>query len=369
MTRAIALFVLLTVPGVAQTLLSAQPTPANAQTGVSVNAQTGVSVLHDYIAALEHLHALLTARQFAEAKAEALRLKGAKIAWAGGTIFADDSLLDAVAATTRTDRQLLLRLETTIAEIRGSEARTSTPADPKLLRQVAKEQEVAHLVPGGEVTTKVNAEIPFLERIATAIEDMLRWIGEKIEKLLDWLLDLFPRRQPGLRGATAGMRGIVWVVVALIVLIVALLAWNVARRTRRATAVVEASEPFGSKRDEDPLSRGATEWERYAAQLAAAGRHREAIRAWYHAVLVTSYSAGVLHFRKGRTNWEYVATLAPSLAWRPEMIGLTRRFEREWYGADESSREALDECSASAKLILEALRNTAFQALRERGAA
>jgi hypothetical protein len=125
--------------------------------------------------------------------------------------------------------------------------------------------------------------------------------------------------------------------------------------------VVGTSVPFGSKRDEDPLSRGAMEWERYAIQLAAAGRFREAIRAWYHAVLVTCYAAGVLHFRKGRTNWEYVATLAPSLPWRPEMIRLTRRFEREWYGSDESTLGALDDCGASARAILESV--------RERGAA
>jgi hypothetical protein len=73
-------------------------------------------------------------------------------------------------------------------------------------------------------------------------------------------------------------------------------------------------------------------------------------------VLVTCYSAGALHFRKGRTNWEYVATLPPSVPWRPEMIELTRRFEQEWYGSDASSDEALDECSASAKRILEAVR-------------
>lgn len=340
MTRAISFLLLLTV----------------------VSQAAGQSATVDtYVASLEHLHELLSARQFAEAKAEALQLKGAKISWSGGTILADDSLLDAIAATTHNDPRLLLRIESTVAEVRASGALASTPPDPKLLRQVAAEQEVPHLVPGGEITTTVNAEIPFLERIATAIGDMLEWIGEKLGKFLDWLIDLFPRSRGGRAGATFGMRGIVWVVVALIVLIVVLLAWTVARRSKRANPVVETSEPFGSKRDEDPFSRGATEWERYAAQLAAAGRHREAIRAWYHAVLVTSYAAGVLHFRKGRTNWEYVATLSPSLPWRPEMIGLTQRFEREWYGADESSREALDECSASAMAILESL--------RERGAA
>lgn len=340
MTRAVAFVVLLTL---------------------AVSAAGQATTLSAYAGALERLHERLTARQYAEAKAEALQLKGVQVSWPGGTFRADDALLDEIAAASGTDRALLLRIEATVAELRAADARKGETPDPKLLRQVAAEQDVPHLVPGGEITTKVHAEIPFFERIATAIEDILAWIGEKLEKLIDWLLDLLPRSHRGGPGATAGMRGIVWFLVALIVLVVGVLAWTVARRTKGAAADAGTSVPFGSRRDDDPLSRGATEWERYAAQLAAAGRHREAIRAWYHAVLVTSYSAGILQFRKGRTNWEYVATLPPSLPWRPEMISLTRRFEREWYGADESGREALEECREQAAVILESL--------RERGAA
>ena len=103
------------------------------------------------------------------------------------------------------------------------------------------------------------------------------------------------------------------------IIVLVILAFEVVRRSRaRQTEPVMASEPLSSKRDEDPLSRGASEWERYAAQLAAAGRLREAIRAWYHAVLVTLYGANILHYRKGRTNWEYVAGLAPAQLCRCE---------------------------------------------------
>jgi hypothetical protein len=214
---------------------------------------------------------------------------------------------------------------------------------------------VPELAPGGEVATKVDADLPLLERIAKSIGEMLEWLGEKIRQFLDWLRDLFPNvKRDG--GATFGMRWIVIAVVALIVIALIILAIEVTRRSKRAKKEIPTSEPISSRRDEDPLSRGASEWERYAAQLAAAGRYREAIRAWYHAVLVTCYSAGVLHFRKGRTNWEYVSLLSPSLAWRPELIQLTRRFEREWYGADESTSEALDECSDRARGILDAIR-------------
>jgi hypothetical protein len=321
--------------------------------------------LDDYVAGLTRIRTLLAANQIAEAKSEAAKLSGAEIVWSGGRMHADDSLLGAIAKTARADRQLLLRIDTTLDAIRESGAMKSGRVDPKLLQRVAAEQDVPELAPGGEVTTNIKADVPLLERIATSIADAFHWLSDKIAKILDWLIDLFPRSESGGRSVTAGIQKIVYAVVAVIVILIVVLAISVARRSKRGTAVVETSAPFGSKRDEDPLSRGANEWERYAAQLGAAGRYREAIRAWYHAVLVTCYSAGVLHFRKGRTNWEYVATLAPSLAWRAEMIQLTRRFEREWYGSDESMREALDDCSGRARGILDHLRSN----IRERGAA
>jgi len=310
----------------------------------------------DYVAALRGIRAHLAASRLAEAKTEAAQLKGAEITWRGGTFRADDSLLDAIANAKRADRPLLQRIDVTLDELHRSGV-AGASVDPKLLQQVAAEQEVPELAPGGEIPTKIKADVPLFERIVRSIGEMFEWIGKKIEKLLDWIIDLFPSSSRAERGgATFGMRWITIAVAILIAIAIIILAFEVARRSKRAKPEIAVSEPLRSKRDEDPLSRGASEWERYAAQLAAAGRFREAIRAWYHAVLVTCYSAGVLHFRKGRTNWEYISLLAPSLGWRPELISLTRRFEREWYGADESSADALEECSDRARGILDAIR-------------
>ncbi len=310
--------------------------------------------LRDYIWTLGEIHSLAKHGHIEGAKVAAAQLKGAEVTWSGGTIAVDQSLLDAIANAKRADRALVTRIEVTIEELRRSGA-ASAPANPKLLQQVAAEQDVPELAPGGEVVTKADADVPLLERIGKSIGEMFEWIGDKIDQFLDWLRGLFPESRPG-SSVTFGMRWIVITVVALIVLAIIVLAIEVTRRSKRGKKDVATSEPISSRRDEDPLSRGASEWERYAAQLAAAGRNREAIRAWYHAVLVTCYAEGVLHFRKGRTNWEYVSLLSPSLPWRPELIQLTRRFEREWYGADESTSEVLDECSDRARGILDALR-------------
>jgi hypothetical protein len=50
-----------------------------------------------------------------------------------------------------------------------------------------------------------------------------------------------------------------------------------------------------------------------------------------------------------------VAAVPPEAAWRPAFVAVTRRFEREWYGSDRSSREALEAARAEASGLLGAL--------------
>jgi hypothetical protein len=311
----------------------------------------------DYIQRLETIDALLAQNALAPAKIEARALLGTEVTWTRGKFVADASVLQPILDTPTAEGPHRSRLMATIAELRRASGMESARGDRKLLERIAAEQDVPDLPKGGMVPTELNRDVPLLERIGKAISEMLVWVRDQLRKLLDWLLDLLPRRQPNESAGSVMMRWVVFAVVALIVLLVLVLAVNVLRRSRAATpGAVEKSTPLGSKADEDPLSRGATEWERYAGELARAGRFREAIRAWYHAVLVTCYAAGILHFRKGRTNWEYLASLAPSLPWRADMIELTRRFEREWYGSEQSTQEALDDCSERASRVIDVLR-------------
>ncbi|HET7437800.1 MAG TPA: DUF4129 domain-containing protein [Thermoanaerobaculia bacterium] len=313
--------------------------------------------LPQYIGELQSIHAALTTNQFANAQILAQQLRGATIAQP--RFDADDALLLDVIHTKSRNLPLEARLASTIAELRSAISGKPAATDAKLLERLAKEQEAVKLPAGGNVPGVAISNEEWIERLADSIAKAWRWLWDKIEKIVDWILDFLPNRHADKPGATSGLRWMVGALVALIVIVIAVLAFEVIRRSRAAKPeVIETSEPLGSTRDEDPLSRGVNEWERYAAQLAAAGRIREAIRAWYHAVLVTLYAAGILHFRKGRTNWEYIAALAPSLPWRAEFIALTRRFEREWYGADESSHDALDECSDAARRIIESVRRT-----------
>lgn len=325
---------------------------------IALPAMSQTMSLDQYVRALAHVQSLLASNQLASAQEEARTLSSADVDSPQGRFHADSALLGEIAAAKRADVQLRQRIAVTIDEIHRVAPGITTAADPTLLNRVANEQSIPELARGGDihVTPKMT---PLSERIAKSLEAVWNWILKILEKILDWIMGFLPDsvRRPG---ETGGMRWIVATVVAAIVLLIVFLAFEVRRRSRKKSApAAESIAPLGSQADADPLSRGASEWERYAAQLAQSERFREAIRAWYHAALVSCYAAGVLHFRKSRTNWEYIAALAPSLAWRPDFISLTRRFEREWYGSSQSSLDAYDDCRRRARSVIDNVRGAA----------
>jgi hypothetical protein len=318
--------------------------------------------LDEYAATLTRIRNLIAAGDVSTARAEATTLAGDDVVSANGRFHTDTTLVAEVNKAKPRDLGVETRIDATIAALRMAAPSKPTAVDQPLLLRLQKEQSVPELRPGGDIRG-VETRTPWLTRVANAITAAAKWTAKKIGKFFEWLMHFWPKDDPKTKPASSAMRWTVGTLVGLIVLILGVLAFEVIRRSRKRTAtIVEESAPLTSTRDDDPLSRGANEWERYAAQLAAAGRLREAIRAWYHAVLVTLYAANILHYRKGRTNWEYVAALGPEHAWRARFIELTRQFEHEWYGSDDSSSDALAECSAAARGILDAVRRTSREA-------
>jgi hypothetical protein len=324
----------------------------------------GSLTLAEYEAALTRMRTFIQAGQVDAARVEAKALAGSDVDSPNGRFRTDSTLLAEVNTAKPRDLGVERRISATLSSLRGVAPTERAAVDSTLMQRLQNEQSVAELARGGDIRG-VQVKTPLLQQIGSAIGKAGRWIAGKVVKFVEWLARFWPDSETETKKTPAAstMRWTIGSLVALIILVLGVLAFEVIRRSRNSRpAAVEESAPLGSSRDDDPLSRGANEWERYAAQLAAAGRTREAVRAWYNAVLVTLYGANFLQFRKGRTNWEYVAALAPEVAWRPQIIHLTRRFEEEWYGSDRSSNEALDECSAAARHILEAVRRTKREA-------
>jgi hypothetical protein len=327
--------------------------------------QAATMTLADYQAALTRIRSFLETGNVDAARAEGKALAGNEVDSPNGRFKADSTLLAEVNAAKPHDGGVESRIDATLASLRRVAPSKRIAVDAALMQRLQREQALQELRRGGDIQG-VKVEAPILTQIGEAIVKAARWVGDEVVKFADWLSRFWPdseTKRLKKPAASPGMRWTIGGLVALIILVLGVLAFEVIRRSRKAAPnQVEESAPLGSSRDDDPLSRGANEWERYAAQLAAAGRTREAIRAWYNAVLVTLYGANVLQFRKGRTNWEYVAALHPEIAWRPRFIHLTRRFEEEWYGSDQSSADALDECGAAARHIVDAVRRAKREA-------
>jgi hypothetical protein len=327
-------------------------------TFIAISARAAEVVpLAQYIDSLTNIKTQLDAKQDAAARDTARRLAIVEVDSPNGRFAADRALLDSIAATGKYNA----RLAATIDALRKTAPQSpAASVDQKLIERLRAAETPDALRAGGEVGGVPISQDKRLETFAKKLAKVFRWIFKKLEQFYDWIMSWWPHeRVKKLNDSFGGTPWLVAAVVILIVVVLAVLAMEVARRSRRRVAVAVAeSDPITSRHDDDPLSRGANEWERYAAQLAAAGRVREAIRAWYHAVLVTLYGAGILHYRKGRTNWEYVSALSPDLTWRAELVQLTRRFEEEWYGHDASGVEALEECSGRARRILDTVRRS-----------
>ncbi|HXO29390.1 MAG TPA: DUF4129 domain-containing protein [Thermoanaerobaculia bacterium] len=231
-------------------------------------------------------------------------------------------------------------------------------ADAALLERLRRSQELAEIAAGGSLPDPgvggdgvLDAVRNFLRPPARLLASLWDGLRHWMERWLRRLLEGARRRRPAF-----GLRGVVFLAVLLALAMLAAVVQAARRRhRRRRPATVTAAPMTGPAQDDDPLSRASGQWESYARDLAAAGRFREAIRAWYHAVLVTLYQRGIVHYRKGRTNWEYLATIPSATSWRPALVEMTRHFEREWYGRDRSSPEALADSQALARRLLREL--------------
>ena len=301
--------------------------------------------LASYRARLEQIDALLARGENGRAAAEARALLGDTVRAKGEDLSPDAWALSPIAR----GEAHRARLRGLLESLASRETATPLP-DPALLEDLRRAQAARDPAAGGEIR-ELPLSISFFAQLIEWAKAAIRWLLLRLDDLWHWLSRLFPQRRLG--GADTGqITGIVLIAVGIILALVLALALGTVRRGPLPAA------PIPSKRqakDDDPLSRTVAGWEERALELAKEGRAREAIRAWYHALLVNCYAAGILHYRRGRTNWEYTRTLSPSIAWRPQFEDLTRQFDVEWYGHAESTPEALADFAGTAREILRVL--------------
>lgn len=345
----------MSVSPVARAVLAAVPVFAAAATAAAEEISAA-----EYRARLDRIAAAVEAEDAGAARQDARRLLAARVRAGAETLDTDASVLGPIASAR--DAADAAALGSRLAALRaalggpGLDARAGVP-DPSRLDRIRHREEVEKPSSGGSV-----AGLPPLdERVAEKAEPLLqrlgRWLGDLLDRLWEWLSGFRPRSHGGSGGDAGGLRLLTLAIIVGVAGVLAAGAVVVLRRSRAKPEADTGRAVAGAPAaDEDPLSRSVGEWERYAALLASEGRYREAVRAWYHAILMAHFRVGALQYQKGRTNLEYAFRLPPSASWRPTFIDLTRRFDREWYGLRAGTADALRAFADDSNAVLAAVR-------------
>jgi hypothetical protein len=350
--------------------LAGAAAPAPAAQAIDVQA-VDVTAYAGILAGIEHDLAAALAAARARADGSLVRaacgraasaLERLRVRWQGEELLSDPGLLALLRAgqagsAIRVLEELRLQLAGGIAGVAapraGAAPAAEAPArtDQDALGRIQAEQQERHDAAGGDLGDLPLHESQAMHTWGERLVDALRWLHDEIAGIIDWLANLFPH------GGGAGGGGFGHTTILALVLtgalVVVLIAFAILRKSA-ARAPAPLSLATATARDADPTSRPADEWRRYAEDLAAQGRWREAVRAHYHAVLVMSWQAGLIQHRVGRTNWEYAAMLPASWGERGAFIEITRGFELAWYGGQadgEACRAFADRVEQLAQLL------------------
>jgi len=172
-------------------------------------------------------------------------------------------------------------------------------------------------------------------------------LPEWLDRFVDWLGSLFGRRGRGEASPSAfglGSAGLVLLAMpAAILLAVLFFVGKAVLRTARERKVDEreAAKPvFGP--GSAPGEVAPAHYWRHAQELSERGDYRGAIREILLAAMSTLERRGLIRFRKGLTNRDYL--WAARGASRDSLAAIVRHFEHVYFGRREATAESYAEC-------------------------
>jgi len=179
------------------------------------------------------------------------------------------------------------------------------------------------------------------------------WIGQALSRLkFEWPTPKGPEgRLPG-GGIGNWLTPLMWVILAGLV---AFLGYHVVKRINLQKRIRRRAE--GLLEDEEP-ERTVDEWLEMANQLAAEGRHREAVRCLYIACLLRFDEFRIARFDRRQTNWEHLARIEANPEY-PNDINfriITQRFDRIWYGYQIKGASDFAEFQTAYQQVLDRVR-------------
>ena len=211
--------------------------------------------------------------------------------------------------------------------------------------------------PGGPVAAVVAW---IIDKVSKALNTIINWVN----KLIDWLVGLFPG---GERQTTSpDPNWVSSVRIAVIALLVGLLGalvyilWRswMRRQAARPEIVAAAVESTPDLEDEDTTADDlpANRWLDLARQLAEKGSLRLAIRAFYLASLADLADRELITIEKFKSNRDYELELRRRAHQKEGLLPAFSKsrqiFERVWYGMYKISRPDLDNFAAIQEKVM-----------------
>jgi hypothetical protein len=224
----------------------------------------------------------------------------------------------------------------------------------RMPREITAENEKA---PKGPIASVVAW---IIDKLGRGLKAVINWI----DKLINWLIDLLPTADQ--RIASPDENWIASVRVAVIVLLIGLLCalvyilWRSWMRRQTAQAEIAASavestpdlEDESTTADDLPVNR----WLELARELTEKGSLRQAIRAFYLAILADLAAHELITIEKFKSNREYEIELRRRAHQKEGLLKAFSKsrdvFERVWYGMYKISRPDLDHYAAIQKRLM-----------------
>jgi hypothetical protein len=224
----------------------------------------------------------------------------------------------------------------------------------RMPREITAENEKA---PKGPIASVVAW---IIDKLGKGLKAVINWI----DKLINWLIDLLPTADQ--RIASPDENWIASVRVAVIVLLIGLLCalvyilWRSWMRRQTAQAEIAASavestpdlEDENTTADDLPVNR----WLELARELTEKGSLRQAIRAFYLAILADLAAHELITIEKFKSNREYEIELRRRAHQKEGLLKAFSKsrdvFERVWYGMYKISRLDLDHYAAIQKRLM-----------------
>lgn len=214
-------------------------------------------------------------------------------------------------------------------------AKASSAADRKNSMEAAQAHLASWATEVGSVPTA--AEQTRFGQVRTAANGVLArgefraagspsWLDRQMGRLLSWFFNLFTgMAEIGTRNAWLAPL-VEW---SCFLLAAAGLLYFVRRSLQRQSLRIALGEGAARARHTE---RDAADWAGLAEQRAAAADWREAIHCLYWAAIASLEARRAWRFNPTRTPREYLRLLRPGSEAQRALRGLTREFERAWYG-------------------------------------